>query len=514
MSGLTQSSGSFHLPYLLSKRGMKIFKEIVRPNVQPHNDDDTWFQNQYEQYLQLARVYQSHNIPDQQWRFEIVRDGTHDHLQIPPSLLAEQQQANSFALVADPHVAQQGHQMTIRPSYRNATYQNAHFNSNALQLNGHFNPTTSGYSNILYGQIDSNSGLSDSSKALNPHAEEFRHPAGAARRNHSLRAPVTQTATSDSPDFSSSSQQRQSAHHTPLVRGPQTTNSIGPPARSSSAAQGEQCPIDNDIATAAPLFGLDAFAAEQRRYYIISPQVEARHACRPIAPALHSTYSPENAPPLDGEHSTLPYGGGQLSPSQNPDGTRKLYIPPFRWTQIQDRRPNGLHNSSKDTIGSRQASKSPSRAQSPYVFSPTPKSSRLANVILKFENLARGQSEEHMNSTAATTPPTPAPPVVLNQVRAAPANARKGLRVTDIEAARAIARKKEKEDLFAGSIVEERVLARRAHTYGPIARPCNIQPPKERQLFGSDTESRTSGETNFSRPEPDVRSAFACPTLA
>ena len=503
---------------------MKIFKERVRPNVQPHNDNDTWFQNQYEQYLQLARIYQSDHIPDKQWRFEIVRHGTHEDLQIPPSLLAKQQQANSFAPVADPHVAQQGHQTTIGPSYRNATYQNAHFNSNASQLDGHFTPTTSGYSNVLYGQIDANSGIPDSSKAMNPHAEETQpirtstnvrpsagppHPAGAARRAHSHRTPVTQTVTSDSPHYSSSSQQRQLAHHTPLVRHPQTTNSIGAPARPSSAAQGKQRPIDNNIATAPPSFGLDVFAAEQRRYNVISPQVEARQACRSIAPALQCTYSPENAPPLDGEHSTLPYGRGQLSPSQNPDGTRKLNIPPSRWTQNQDRRPNGLHNSSKDAIGSRQASKSPSCAQSPYIFSPTPKSSRLANAILRFEESARGQSEEHMISTAATTPPTPAPPVVLNQVRAAPANARKGLRVTDIEAARAIARRKEKEDLFAGSIVEERDLARRVHTYGPIARPS-----KERRLFGGNTEPRTtSGETNFSRPEPDVSKCLCVPDV-
>ena len=416
---------------------MQIFKERVRPNVQPHNDDDTWFQNQYEYYLQLARRYRSYNIPDKQWRFEIVRDGTHDYLQIPPSLLAEQQQANSFA---DPHVAQQGHQMTIGPFYGNATFQNAHYNLIVSQVDEHFPTTTRGYSNVLYGQIDS--------------------------------------------------------------------NNVGAPA------WGKQRAIDNDIATAPPSFGLDAFATEQRRYNVGSPQVEARQACRSIAPAVQSTYSSENAPPPDAEDFALPYGRGHSTPSQSLDGTRNLYIPPSRWTRIQDRPPHGLHSSSKDAIGSRQASKYPSCAQFLYVFSPAPKSSRLSNAILGFEESVRDQSEEHMISTAATTPTTPAPPVVLEQVRATPANALKGLRVTDIEAARALARKKEKE-LFAGSVVEERVLGRQVHTYGPIGCPRTSKPPKERRIFEGNTEPMTtSGETNFLGQSQIFQSALACPTLA
>ncbi|KAL2055556.1 hypothetical protein ABVK25_004364 [Lepraria finkii] len=483
MSNYAHSSGVFHLPQLYSRRGMEIFKERVRTKVQPHNKNDVWFQNQYENYLNLVKSYQAYGTPIGGWRFEIVQNGRHDSLQIPCNFFAGQQQQNNFAPAASLQAAQPGCHLTTGSIDGNANIQNPQLNPSISQYDGYFAPTTCGYTDTpsvqfdpkvfqyggycaptTYGytdpqssQLAPNADPFRPSSVLNPHAQMFNpgqastNSRAAAGRSYSAGAavgadprsiPFTETVTFES----SSGHQGQSTQSTPSVRLSQATNNFGTPAGLSSSAQGKQPATNADIPTKPPPSSFGAFAAEQRRLNLIPPQVEAGQARRYTAPAAPFGHSPvcshSASPQPRSEQFTTQYDRGQLHPCQNQDGTWMKHIPPHAFIRKQNPRSSDLRKTSEDSIDSGYDSKSSSRAQLAHIITPNTRSFKVTDTLPGLEKKIRRLSKELAGSTVTKRRTPPAPPAASNRVQVALANVLEDFRVMDVESARALLREK------------------------------------------------------------------------
>ena len=433
----------------------------VRPKVQPHNKNDVWFQNQYENHLNLVKTYLAYGTPIGGWRFEIVQDRMHDNVQIPRNFFAGQQQQNNFAPAASLRAAQRGCHLTTGSIDGNANIQNPQLNPSVFQYGEYFAPTTYGYADPQSSQLAPNPDPFRPSSVLNPHVQMVNpdqastnsraaagrsYSAGAAVGARSPSIPFTDTVTSYSPFESSSGQQGHSSQSTPSVRLSQATNNLGRPAGLPSSAQGKQPATNADIPTKPPPSRFGAFAAEQRRLNLIPPQVEAGQARRhtaPAAPFAHSPVYPHSASPQPRSgQSTTQYDRGQLHSCQNPDGIWMKYIPPHGFIRKQNPRPSDLHKTSEDPIDSGYTAKTSSCAQSAHIITPITKLFKVTDALHGLERKARRLIKELAGSTATKRRTPPAPPAVSNRAQVTLANVLEDFRVMEVESARALLREK------------------------------------------------------------------------
>ena len=416
MSNTRQCRDIFHLPHLNSRRGMARFKQMVRPKVQGHlREDVTWFQNQYENYLKIIKVYQAHGIPADEWRFQVVQYGITDSLEIPQGLFVGRNDVTLMA-TGNPWAGQHGCNVVFSATnYGTAIIDHSQFNPNALHFGDHDRGT---YASPVSSQFEPNSihygynlGIKSfhRASALNPNAQSFRPhhastksqtaavPPTPANPARTLSNPFHQAAAPCAGFANSPVRQSQSSRQVPSVQLPQATNTSRAPDGLSADALGEQPLRHTETPATTPRSQIKTIAAQHSQLGLIPHRAQSHQAGN-------------NSPLVSFQASSafvLPQSGYLKSRSGK-------YISPHR--------QGHLRHTSDDSIDSGYALRATSLTQSEHIVSPTPKSRTVTSALAGLEGAASYSSGVDIDPTTTSRQQPPGAPAIPNRSQDAATN--------------------------------------------------------------------------------------------